>query len=355
VDRLDSGALLADCSPPFDAARCSTYEQLHNAVSGALFKAHVQGQLKAEVMQDPAKFITRDPDYTQTLLDQRAAGKKLALITNSDATYTRCLMSFCFDSFLPDGMVWTDLFDLVVVSACKPEFFSDTRRPVYEVIRDPALREGTGLLREGFRFEQGKAFAGGTARLVEKCFGVDGSSILYVGDHIFTDVHLAKRGFSWRTALILQARGAHQTPHSHRPTPLVYPESPAYPMTYLDLPMALWMHDAQELEEEMVGLTEGKPLADELRALRRRKDLHASYLAHLEMLMLREEAAGGKDTAGGGELWAAAGELRLRLAEADAAIVRLQAAEGQHVNRFWGYPSRAGFAEKSHLMRQIEK
>ena len=26
-----------------------------------------------------------------------------------------------------------------------------------------------------------------------------------------------------------------------------------------------------------------------------------------------------------------------------------------HVNRYWGYMSRAGLADKSHLMRQIEK
>merc|ERR1719487_2829619 len=31
------------------------------------------------------------------------------------------------------------------------------------------------------------------------------------------------------------------------------------------------------------------------------------------------------------------------------------AMEGKHVNKYWGYMSRAGFADKSHLMRQIEK
>ena len=30
-------------------------------------------------------------------------------------------------------------------------------------------------------------------------------------------------------------------------------------------------------------------------------------------------------------------------------------AEGAHVNQYWGYTSRAGWADKSHLMRQIEK
>ena len=47
-------------------------------------------------------------------------------------------------------------------------------------------------------------YAGGNAHMVEKVFGFSGSQLLYVGDHIFTDVNLAKRGLSWRTCLILQ-------------------------------------------------------------------------------------------------------------------------------------------------------
>lgn len=48
-----------------------------------------------------------------TLLDQRDAGKALVLITNSDYAYADALMSCCYDRFLPDGMTWRDLFDMV--------------------------------------------------------------------------------------------------------------------------------------------------------------------------------------------------------------------------------------------------
>ena len=30
-------------------------------------------------------------------------------------------------------MKWWQLFDLVIVSACKPDFFSEARRPSYEI------------------------------------------------------------------------------------------------------------------------------------------------------------------------------------------------------------------------------
>ena len=62
----------------------------------------------------------RLPNMAGTLLDQRAAGKKLALITNSDWVYTQRLMAAAYEPFLPSGTSWRELFDLVIVSACKP-------------------------------------------------------------------------------------------------------------------------------------------------------------------------------------------------------------------------------------------
>merc|ERR1719152_404734 len=41
--------------------------------------------------------------------------------------------------------------------------------------------------------------------------------------------------------------------------------------------------------------------------------------------------------------------------EDERAIQALLRSEGSQVNEHWGYMSRAGFADKSHLMRQIEK
>lgn len=67
----------------------------------ALYNAHVESQLKSEIIANPEKFVILDPEIAQTLLDQRAAGKKLVLITNSDFRYTDKLMSFAFDRFLP--------------------------------------------------------------------------------------------------------------------------------------------------------------------------------------------------------------------------------------------------------------
>lgn len=42
----------------------------------------MEGKLKAEIIQDPERYVSRDPEMAQTLLDQRQAGKALLLITN---------------------------------------------------------------------------------------------------------------------------------------------------------------------------------------------------------------------------------------------------------------------------------
>jgi hypothetical protein len=57
--------------------------------------------------------VELDPAMAQTLLDQKDSGKMLLLITNSDYEYTERMMTYAYDRFLPEGMKWRDLFDMV--------------------------------------------------------------------------------------------------------------------------------------------------------------------------------------------------------------------------------------------------
>ena len=198
------------------------------------------------------------------------------------------------------------------------------------------------MLREGHEFVEGRAYAGGNAKLVERCFGVTGPQVLYVGDHLFTDVNMAKRGLSWRTCLILQ-----------------------------------------ELEEEMAGMGTGMASAQKLTRLLRKKDLQAAYVNHLRTKLLHMQGAvpvtrspraapapvgrlAPAPTPAPATIELPTGQqlqrvvdaiaaLDAELADSEAEIDRMVAEEGNHVNQYWGYMSRAGFADKSHLMRQIEK
>src|SRR5690606_30285305 len=118
---------------------------------------HMQGRLKADIVAAPERYVEQDPETALALLDQKQAGKKLLLITNSEWSYTVPMMAYAIDPFLPDGMTWRQLFDVVIVSARKPEFFT-TRSPLFEVVNEEGLlRPHQGPL------ESGKAYLGGSA------------------------------------------------------------------------------------------------------------------------------------------------------------------------------------------------
>ena len=123
VDLLDSNQ--------FDGIH--SYAELYAAIDDALSEAHIAGALKAEIIADPERFLVPDPEIVQTLRDQAAAGKQLLLITNSDWAYTRDIMAYAVDPHCPDGTTWRDLFDVVIVAAAKPLFFSG-RNQLYRVV-----------------------------------------------------------------------------------------------------------------------------------------------------------------------------------------------------------------------------
>ena len=108
-------------------------------------------------------------------------------------------------------MTFRDLFDVILVSARKPDFFTQ-KLPVFEVVRDD------GLLRPAFELRQGGAFLGGDAALVERHLGLSGDEILFIGDHIYSDVQVSKSVLRWRTGLIVrELRERSRSPRARLP------------------------------------------------------------------------------------------------------------------------------------------
>jgi HAD superfamily 5'-nucleotidase-like hydrolase len=201
VDRFDAGQLPG----------VRSYTDLWLGVHAALDATHAEGRLKAEIVQAPERYVDVDAETTLALLDLREAGKRLLLITNSEWSYTRAMMAFCFDRFLPAGSSWRDLFELVIVAARKPDFFS-TRGPLFAIVNEDGLLNACigGPTAPGCYF-------GGNASLVEEYLQISGSEILYVGDHLYTDVRVSKDVRRWRTGLIVRELEAEVVEvHAHR-------------------------------------------------------------------------------------------------------------------------------------------
>lgn len=174
-----------------------TYEQLYEDCTDAVDSAHRTGVLKKEIVTHPNRYVRSDPEYAKTLQMLRAFDKKLTLITNSEWEFMNAMMSHSYDPYLPEGETWRDLFDVVISSAAKPAFFL-TNNKFFEVMPENGfLKNVTGEI------ERGKIYQGGNAEGIERMFGVQSGEVLYIGDHVFSDVIQSKKSNQWRTMLVL--------------------------------------------------------------------------------------------------------------------------------------------------------
>lgn len=299
VDKADARGLPEDISD---------FGALYRKVRATLDAAHLEGSLKRDILADPERYVTLDEECVLTLRDFRAAGKKVLLITNSEWTYTRGIMTYAFDRFLPAGQTWRDLFDVVIVDARKPSFFTQ-RNPLYEVATEE------GLLRPvPPRVEPGKYYSGGDARVVEEWLGVNGEEVLYVGDHIFSDVHVSKNLQRWRTALVLR-----------------------------------------ELEEEVVAIEEHDASRSRLRELMTAKEALEEEESQLRVQRLRlEQGYGPEPDLDRAELERRLSEVRSEMEAVDVDIRPLAEEAARQSHPRWGPLLRTG-NDKSHLARQVER
>ncbi|MEO5969001.1 MAG: HAD-IG family 5'-nucleotidase [Bdellovibrionia bacterium] len=284
------------------------YLDLYNRVRNVLQRAHMEGRLKAEIIADPERFVILEPEVPLALLDQHHAKKKLMLITNSEWSYTAPMMSYTFDRFLPKGMVWQDLFDLVIVAAGKPEFFTG-HQALFEIATED------GLLRPSYgKFQKDKVYFAGSAQQVEAHFGFSGDEILYVGDHMFGDVHVSKNVLRWRTALILR-----------------------------------------ELEQELASSKEFRSSEAKLAHLMEEKESLEAQLCQAKLKLQRKANDYGPPLASSGELSdTLISELREQISELDLKTAPLAKRAAELNNPFWGLMMRAG-NDKSYLAYQVER
>ncbi|GMV11814.1 MAG: HAD-IG family 5'-nucleotidase [Polyangiaceae bacterium] len=295
VDLLDQGALEPGMG----------YAELYKVVRAAVDRIHAEGDLKAEIARAPDGFVELDPELGRCLLDLKQSGKKLLLVTNSEWSYTTSMMRYALDPFLPKGTSWRELFDVTVVMARKPDFFT-AQSPMFEVVDE------TGLLRpvsEGM--QQGRAYLGGNARMLEAHLGLSPEEILYVGDHLYSDVHVTKDLLRWRTTLVVR-----------------------------------------DIEQEILAVEAFRPKQSELSRLMAEKERVEHLYSTLRLALERlEHQDSGADPA---RLRERLHEAKSRLGTLDARIAPLAEEAGSLFNERWGLLMRAGL-DKSYLARQLER
>jgi HAD superfamily 5'-nucleotidase-like hydrolase len=317
VDYFDADATFNALTP---AARSARYARLWTDIRECIDEAHRDESIKRIIKADMPGFIERDPELPSTLHRFRSAGKRLFLLTNSGFDYTRAVMSYLLDRQLPDYPYWWNYFDVVVVDAKKPVFFTEPL-PLIELTPDGAPVAPT---KSGGRARSGRSrpnhcrfYQGGNVRALDELLGLRGDRVLYVGDHIYGDMYRAKRASVWRTAMIIQ-----------------------------------------EMEQELLHHGRVEESLQQIEVLERRRNRVDAELRYQQLLLQKlAQLASGTPPA---TVQAAAGELRRRRDELYAAsratdeeIERLEL-DIEHVfNPFWGPLFKAG-NENSRLGEQVE-
>src|SRR5262245_7433813 len=163
-------------------------------------EAHRDESMKTRIKAELGNFMVRDPELAPTLHKLRSSGKRLFLLTNSLWDYTNAVMCWLLDGALPAYPSWRSYFDVIVVGAAKPAFFTE-RTPFQEL--DPQSGRKLREFRDG-QLQRGRVYQAGNLADFQKMIGLGGDKVLYIGDHIYGDMLRSKKSSNWRTAMIIQ-------------------------------------------------------------------------------------------------------------------------------------------------------
>jgi HAD superfamily 5'-nucleotidase-like hydrolase len=169
--------------------KARAFPRVFDDVRQSVDAVHADGSLKSEIVKNLGTYIRKDPRLTMTLRELSRAGKKLFLLTNSEYYYTDALLRYLVNGGKHGPRDWRELFDIIIVEARKPGFFTDLgRRP------------------QGGTPEPGPTpvYRGGSARFLEKKLGFRGDQVLYFGDHTYGDILRSKKTLGWRTAMVIE-------------------------------------------------------------------------------------------------------------------------------------------------------
>ncbi|KAJ2777267.1 hypothetical protein H4R18_005238 [Coemansia javaensis] len=160
--------------------------------------------LHAEIMDNIGDYLNRAPELLQLLSSLRREGKRLFLLTNSGYQYVNAGLSYMLDT--PD---WRDAFDVVIVAARKPSWYL-SHRPFRLV---PTGRSGHGGGGGGGgraqpwapvdHFEDGQVYSGGNLMSFTSITGYSDRSVMYLGDHIYSDLRDPSIQRGWFTGAIV--------------------------------------------------------------------------------------------------------------------------------------------------------
>lgn len=182
-----------------DLVKERTYEDLYIDVRECIDMTHRDGSLKSIIKKDLARYIYKDPHLALTIAKFVKQGKRLFVLTNSEWTYTNAVMTYLLEGELEEFPHWQDYFEIIMVGAKKPRFFSGNT-PFYEVNTEDS---STTEMKTPY-FLPDKIYEAGNYTKFEELIDAKGNEVLYIGDHIYGDILRSDKDSNWRTVLVVQ-------------------------------------------------------------------------------------------------------------------------------------------------------
>ncbi len=275
-------AVLVDYFDRQDVGSKPDYARLWEHIRECIDLAHRDGSIKAIVSAELPNYVERDDALAEALHKLRSSGKRLFLLTNSAWDYTSDLMSYLLDGARGGYPSWRNYFDIIVVSAAKPEFFTE-EHPFIELDAEglPLTKTSDGP------FQRGRIYSGGNLKTFQQRAKASGDRVLFVGDHIYGDMLRSRKSSNWRTAMILQELEHEVTVYDHQKPELKDLDRLDAELVHLDSELnerQVALRSLQKLESEATG-GDAEHLSAAKRSVkesieRLRRDLRATASRH---------------------------------------------------------------------------
>lgn len=167
-------------------------ESLYYDVNKCIGAAHAS--FHSETKANPQLFLHRDPKLVPLLERLQQKGKKIFLITNSPFDTVDAGMSYMV------GPAWREHFDVVVVQAGKPRFFTNNSQPFRQLDTERSVFHWHQVS----ALEKGRIYAGGTISHFQQLTGWRGGRVMYFGDHLAADLADVTMHHGWKTAAVIR-------------------------------------------------------------------------------------------------------------------------------------------------------
>ncbi|XP_053577000.1 5'-nucleotidase domain-containing protein 2 isoform X2 [Bombina bombina] len=165
---------------------------LYKDVTEAIKDVHVKGMMYKWIEKDMEHLILHGEEIYSLLNRLLNHKKKIFLITNSPFSFVNKGMKHMV------GKNWIDLFDVIIVQADKPAFFTDRRKP-FRKMDDKGSLQWDKIT----ELEKGKIYKQGNLYDFLRLTGWRGSHVLYFGDHLYSDLADLMLQHGWRTGAIV--------------------------------------------------------------------------------------------------------------------------------------------------------